>query len=141
MISLLPLPRRRIPAVYLIVPMFLVGSLVSGCQSPRTARIAENPAVYRTLDPYSRNLVRQGLVNFGFSADAVYLAMGRPDRITTAHTDEGTMETWIYRNVLYTRPQAVRSVANPQLVDINMPLATQFITLRDHRVIGIRIEP
>ena len=56
----------------------LVLGLLAGCATPRAARIREHAAIYEALDPFSKKLVDDGLFDLGFSAEAAYMALGRP---------------------------------------------------------------
>ena len=90
-----------------ILPVFLVVALLAGCEHARTSRIQEHAALYASLDPFSKKLIRDGLINLGFTSEAVYMALGRPNRIATTETPDGSIETWSYKNYLYGKTHGV----------------------------------
>lgn len=67
----------------------------SGCATPAT-RIQANPDVYARLSEDQQALVRAGKVAIGFSADAVKLALGDPDRVAVRTDPDGQTEVWHY---------------------------------------------
>ena len=86
----------------------------AGCQSRRATRIQENGALFQGLDSFSQQLIQNGLVNYGFTPELVYMALGKPNRITAAETAQGRVETWTYKNFLYTNSAAAKfGVNNP----------------------------
>jgi hypothetical protein len=68
---------------------------LSGCATPET-RIQANPEVYARLSDEEKALVRAGKVAIGFSADAVKLALGDPDRVAVRTDADGQAEIWHY---------------------------------------------
>ena len=56
----------------------------AGCQSRRATRIQENGALFQGLDSFSQQLIQNGLVNYGFTPELVYMALGKPNGITAA---------------------------------------------------------
>ncbi|RFC43721.1 MAG: hypothetical protein DVB23_002560 [Verrucomicrobia bacterium] len=72
--------------------------LLSGCTtvSGPDQRIAQNPAWYSELKQEDQLLIRQGRIREGMGKNAVFLAWGNPDSVTTG-TDRGKpVETWTY---------------------------------------------
>jgi hypothetical protein len=69
--------------------------LLAGCDTP-TARIHSNPSAFAQLAPDQQSLVQQGKVAVGFTADAVRLALGEPDRVTVRRTSASESEVWHY---------------------------------------------
>jgi hypothetical protein len=67
----------------------------SGCATPAT-RIEANPEVYARLSDEEKALVRAGKVAIGFSAGAVKLALGDPDRVAVRTDADGQTEIWHY---------------------------------------------
>lgn len=93
--------------------MMLAGAaLTAGCQHPRTARIEEHAALFASLDPARQEIIRQGLLDYGFSPELVYMALGKPNRKSAGETGQGATETWVYRNFVYGNSGAVRLSAN-----------------------------
>lgn len=83
-----------------------------GCQSPRLHRISENTVLFKSLDSFSQELIQNGLVNHGFSSAMVYMALGKPNLTSSVETPQGTVETWVYRNYLYTQDNASKLTLN-----------------------------
>ena len=70
----------------------------TGCQNPRQARIEQNAALFVSLPEPAQALIREGLVEAGFTADMVYMALGKPNRTQSGEAKEGQMATWTYKN-------------------------------------------
>jgi hypothetical protein len=68
---------------------------LAGCDTP-TARIHSNPGAFAQLPPDQQSLVQQGKVAVGFTADAVRLALGAPDRVTVRRSSTAQSEVWHY---------------------------------------------
>lgn len=151
-----------------VVATLLAIALCSGCETSRNARIQENPALFASLDRFSQELVRKGLFNYGFSSEVVYMALGKPNRVTVKESDDGKVETWVYRNFLYeagtavtvgvstpgTRPMgtvlsssapggpslmSTKSGPGQAAITEDSALCTLFIDLVENRVVGVRI--
>jgi hypothetical protein len=76
--------------------MFAVVDL-TGCTTanPQT-RVQQNPALYDSLSAADRDLVMKGTISEGMTKDAVYLAWGKPDSVTTGSDRGKVTETWRY---------------------------------------------
>ena len=68
---------------------------MTGCSTHAT-RIHANPEIYARLAPEQQALVRAGQVALGFDFDAVKLALGDPDRVTTRTDADGQTVVWHY---------------------------------------------
>jgi hypothetical protein len=88
-------PAASWPACLAVVLLF------GACASPRAIRIREHQAEFAALDPFSQQLIREGLIDAGFSTAAVYLSLGKPDRMTAVDSPAGRIETWVYKNYLF----------------------------------------
>ncbi len=86
-----------------IFTLLLLGviAFLAGCQTVDD-RIKERPEVFARLDPTTQEKVRQGIIDIGFSEDAVYLALGKPDQRRESIREGGRSMTWIY-NTYYER--------------------------------------
>lgn len=84
----------------------LTGSL--GCQSPRTARIQENAALFASLDQRTKKIISDGLFDHGFTPELLYMALGKPNRVSLSETDPGRVQYWVYRNFLWEKEGAVK---------------------------------
>ena len=69
--------------------------LFVGCATPE-ARIGKHPEIYAALPPDVQSVVKEGNIDVGFSTDAVYLALGHPDRQYQRTTDQGTATIWSF---------------------------------------------
>jgi len=57
----------------------------------------EKPAAYNALSPEEKQLVDEGQIQMGMSADAVYIAWGPPSEILQEETPQaGKVTTWRY---------------------------------------------
>ena len=79
--------------ILLIVAMATAG--LTACSTPST-RIRANPEVFSQLTSDQQDLVRNGRIGLGFSTDAVKLALGDPDRVTTTEDNDGVTTVWHY---------------------------------------------
>lgn len=70
--------------------------LLSQCASTPESRISRNPQLYNQLGERDRQLVASGHVREGMNRDAVYLAMGRPDRVSVGTNRGRSVESWTY---------------------------------------------
>lgn len=75
--------------------------LVAGCNTPQT-RIKRHPELFGSFPPEVQEKIKQGKVDIGFSKDAVYLALGDPDRRYLRRTAEGEVEVWAYTETVRT---------------------------------------
>jgi hypothetical protein len=89
------------------VLVLLTGLLfLAGCQTVDD-RIKERPEVFARLDPATQEKIRQGIIDIGFSEDAVYIALGKPDQRRDSVSANGRITTWIY-NTYYERYDGAR---------------------------------
>lgn len=70
--------------------------VLAGCVSPVERRIEKNPALFQALSARHQALVRQGRVEEGMTAPAVWLAWGRPDRVAAGSRQGRAFERWSY---------------------------------------------
>jgi len=82
-------------ALLLVAAAFLVSCAAS---TPQT-RIARNPALYQSLTPSQQSLVSQGRIERGLPMDGVFLAWGRPDRVTEWDRSGSRLERWTYHGL------------------------------------------
>lgn len=78
--------------------ILLLALLASGCAtSTIEKRREERASTYSALTDEQRALVDQGKIQVGMTADAVYIAWGKPSQIVTGQTSDGkSMTTWLY---------------------------------------------
>lgn len=71
--------------------------LLSACAvSTPSGRVAQAPELYRALPAAQQQAVREGRVVEGMAPDAVYLALGRPDRVLRGSANGKPYERWRY---------------------------------------------
>jgi len=74
---------------------------LGGCQTV-DSRIKEKPDVFAKLDPATKDKVKQGIIELGYTEDVVYLALGAPDQKRESVSAGGKSVAWIY-NTYYNR--------------------------------------
>ncbi|HMP74505.1 MAG TPA: hypothetical protein PKE55_14700 [Kiritimatiellia bacterium] len=94
---------RHVP----LLPALLGLLLLAACASP-SSRIKSNPELFESLPPDIQAQVQDGKIGIGFPQDAVFLALGRPDREYTRTTAQGQVVVWSYiRTITSTDRQRV----------------------------------
>ena len=84
-------PVVRSPAL-LLISLFLVGCATT---STIESRRAEKLGAYQSLAPEERQLVDQGQIKMGMSADAVYIAWGPPSEVLESEDPgAGRITSW-----------------------------------------------
>src|SRR5690606_9295303 len=68
----------------------------TACATNTERRIQKNPGLYAALSPQEKDLVQRGAVAEGMSADAVFLAWGRPGRVMSGSRGGRGRERWAY---------------------------------------------
>ncbi|QQL46164.1 hypothetical protein [Sulfuriroseicoccus oceanibius] len=87
---------RRLTA---IATTIWLAACLSSCVSPREQRLQANAATFNSLPPVEQDLIRQGRISKGMDTQAVYLALGNPQRVATGTYRNQPAETWIYRGI------------------------------------------
>lgn len=85
---------------------------VAGCSTPQT-RAKERASSFERLKPEDQRMLLQGKIREGLDEDAVYVALGRPTRVTRGQREGQREYSWIYsrtvtRTIPAYRPRAVR---------------------------------
>ncbi len=78
-----------------VLNLALFALLVGGCSTVES-RIKDNPHAFAALSPHHQRLVRAGVVTNGMPQEAVYIAWGKPDLVTTGQRQGKHAETWFY---------------------------------------------
>lgn len=93
-------PPRLMKSTPLLLSAALVLALAAGCSSPSTSaqRREEKAAKLASLSAEQQQKLQSGMVEIGFTADMVYVALGRPDRV--AVTADGHTGIWTYERYL-----------------------------------------
>ena len=68
---------------------------VAGCSTPQS-RIDKEPEAFAELNATDQQLIREGKVAVGFTAEMVKMALGEPDRIFVRTDTNGANEAWSY---------------------------------------------
>ncbi|MFN0077366.1 MAG: hypothetical protein ACKVY0_12915 [Prosthecobacter sp.] len=75
----------------------LAAALLTQCASSTPqSRIGRNPQLFAQLSTKDRQLVTSGVIREGMTRDAVFLAWGRPDRVTMGTSHGRELESWTY---------------------------------------------
>ena len=87
-------------------------SLLSGCDASSgvTARIQEKSSVFSQLTPEQKNNIEKQVIEVGYTADMVYMSLGKPNAKVTRETPDGPVEMWTYRNFFV--PQGFTTAAD-----------------------------
>jgi len=89
--------------------------LLAGCDATSgvTARIQEKSPVFAQLTPEQKKNIEERVIEVGYNADMVYLALGKPSNKVIKATSEGPVEMWTYRN-FFAPPQGYHAtLADP----------------------------
>jgi hypothetical protein len=87
----------RLKSVKLIIPLILLAGIVAGCQTPSVeSRKRERAAAYAAFPADVKTLVDGGQIKTGMTADAVYIAWGKPAEILPSETEQGRQTAWLY---------------------------------------------
>lgn len=85
----------------------LAALVLAGCATP-SSRIQDNPDLFNALAPEVQAKVQAGQIGIGFPQEAVFLALGKPDREYTRTTADGQVVVWSYiRTITSTDRQRV----------------------------------
>jgi hypothetical protein len=69
----------------------------AGC-STVDSRIAKNREAFNSWPAPVQDKVVVGQIDLGFSAEQVEVALGKPDRVFTRTSSDGTTQVWTYRD-------------------------------------------
>lgn len=87
----------------LILPLIalLATFTLSNCSSSSniTSRIEKNPEIYNELTVHEQELISQGLLEEGMSPNAVFIALGAPDRRLEGSSDGKKTSRWDYTSL------------------------------------------
>lgn len=97
---------------YLTCLLGLVVLVFAGCETGRSARIQEKSAAYAMLSAEQKARISQGNIGTGDSADAVYIALGKPSSISTRRSDQGEITVWAYKNFVVGEEMSTRIILN-----------------------------
>ena len=77
-----------------------VALLLAGCDATSgvTARIQEKSAAYAQLTPEQKKNIEEGAIEYGYTTDMVYMALGKPSKVKEKAAPEGTVLMWTFSN-------------------------------------------
>lgn len=98
--------------LHLLIPALLAFSALAftGCESGLSARIQEKSAAYATFSDDLKARINQGSVDLGDSADAAYIALGKPSSVSTHATEKGEVQTWTYKRFVIGQELATKVI-------------------------------
>ncbi len=87
-------------SIVIIGTALLAAMALAGCDatSGTAARIQEKSAVFATLTPEQKKNIEEGAIEYGYTADMVYMALGKPSKVREKAAPEGTVLMWTYNN-------------------------------------------
>jgi hypothetical protein len=94
------------PSIALVA--FPLLGLLCGCETTRANRIREKAELFAAQPAAVQALIREGMVDYGFTPELVHLALGEPNRRQSGEAAEGRMETWTYKNIVLSDTVAMR---------------------------------
>lgn len=110
-----------------LLPLLLTFAALafSGCEtSGRSARIQEKSAAYATFSDELKARINQGDVSIGDSADAAYIALGKPNSTSTRPGEKGEVQVWTYTKFVIGQALATKvSYAQPGQRFVGTPAA------------------
>lgn len=112
-----------------VTAALLAALLLSGCETTSiSTRIEEKSAVFAQLTPEEQENIRQGVVELGYTADMVYMALGKPTRVETKDTPDGPIGLWTFdkyypsSDVVKMMPAQHSMAYAPPMVAANAPV-------------------
>ncbi|MBK8857959.1 MAG: hypothetical protein IPN11_09900 [Opitutaceae bacterium] len=74
--------------------------LLAGCDATGgvAARIQEKSAVFAQLTPEQKKNIEEGAIEYGYTTDMVYMALGKPSKVKEKAAPEGTVLMWTFNN-------------------------------------------
>ena len=73
-----------------------VTGLLAGCASHINERIQEKSEVFNRVPPEVQKNLREGTIETGYTADMVYMALGKPSKVKVKDTSNGKIGLWVY---------------------------------------------
>lgn len=73
---------------------------LAGCDASSgiTARIQEKSALFAQLTPEQKKNIEEGAIEYGYTTDMVYMALGKPSKVREKAAPEGTVLMWTFNN-------------------------------------------
>ena len=88
---------------------------LAGCDATSgvAARIQEKSAVFAQLTPEQKKNIEDGAIEYGYTTDMVYMALGKPSQVREKAAPEGTVLMWTFNNYFPTVTVAKLSLNDP----------------------------
>ncbi|MGA2016716.1 MAG: hypothetical protein ABSH26_07145 [Opitutaceae bacterium] len=90
----------KISRVLFVSTAAACSALFFGCDTV-DSRIRGDPAAFARLNPQEQAMVKAGQVGLGFSAEAVKMALGEPNRVTVRTDERGQVQIWHYIETVF----------------------------------------
>ncbi|MBV5332683.1 hypothetical protein JZU54_03780 [bacterium] len=128
-------------SLYAYGAALVLAVLISGCDasSGKTARIQEKSAVFAQLTPEQKKSIESGSIEVGYTADMVYMALGKPSKVKSKESPEGKTEMWTYNNFAPAASASHLSLGDPSR-DASMPTETLYVFFHKGAVADIKVE-
>lgn len=99
----------------LILGLALAAGILAGCDATSgiASRIQERADVFATLTPEQRKAIEEGVIEYGYTTDMVYLALGKPSKTREKTSPEGTVTMWTFNNYYPTVAASRLSMNDP----------------------------
>lgn len=86
----------KLPTILRSVMALLAACLLTQCSSTPQTRIQQYPQLFAPLSSRDRQLVASGVIREGMTHNAVFLAWGRPGRVSVGSSRGRQIEQWTY---------------------------------------------
>ena len=105
-----------------------VAILLAGCDATSgvTARIQEKSAVFAQLTPEQKKNIEEGAIEYGYTTDMVYMALGKPSKVKEKAAPEGTVLMWTFNNYFPTVAVSQLALNDPSRKYKAPPLSTNY---------------
>jgi len=102
--------------------------LLVGCDTTNgtAARIQEKSAVFATLTPEQKKNIEEGVIEYGYTTDMVYMALGKPSKVREKTAPEGTVLMWTFHNYYPSVVVAQLALNDPSRKYRDVPLTTNY---------------
>jgi len=79
---------------------WLAAIVLTGCDasSGTAGRIQEKSAVFAQLTPEQKKNIEEGAIEYGYTTDMVYMALGKPSKVKEKTSADGTVLMWTFNN-------------------------------------------
>lgn len=87
---------------------------LAACESTGvSSRIQEKSAIYSSLPPEQQAIIKKGQIEFGFTPDMTYMALGAPNSRQDQEVNGGQMQTWVYNKYYAQQGGLVANLNSP----------------------------